>query len=135
MPTSELPLRAMSLLIANDMGGERASQAMRGRLLRGKSTTDSTGLADFAKRAGLEPGEFRLRLERRDGLERVQEDVREGLALGIEEAPAVLVNGRLVPPMCLKSEAFWRAIGSKHDPRDFIPLSRDEIETLARGAD
>lgn len=134
MPTGELPVRAMSLLIAHDMGGERASQAMRGRLLRARSTTDSTGLADLAKRAGLDPSEFQVRLERLDGLERIQEDVREGLALGIEEAPAVLVNGRLVPPMCLKSEAFWRALGSKHDPRDFIPLSTDEIETIARGA-
>lgn len=135
VPHDRLPLRAMSLLIAHDMGGERAGIAMRGRLLRDKRVNDAAGLSELARRAGIEPDEFRLRLERRDGLERIRSDVREALSLGIEEAPAVFLNGRLVPPMCLKSEAFWRAIGAPHDPRNFIPIGKVEIETVARGDD
>lgn len=30
---------------------------------------------------------------------------------GVAEAPAVFLNGRRVPPLCLNSETFWRAIG------------------------
>lgn len=32
---------------------------------------------------------------------------------GVREAPAVFLNGRLVPPLCLNSETFWRAIGEE----------------------
>ncbi len=32
---------------------------------------------------------------------------------GVREAPAVFLNGRRVPPLCLNSETFWRAMGEK----------------------
>jgi len=103
VPASERLAEAARIL-----GGQCAFDVVH-QALFDKATRDS-GYIEIAVRAGIAPEILR---ETAAGLEvraRIDDDIQAGIFLGIESTPAVFLNDRRVPDICLSSPAFWSAI-------------------------
>jgi len=65
-----------------------------------------------ARRTGLDAARLERDMEGDEVREFVEADIALAAELGIDHTPAVFIEGRRVPGLCLKSTVFWRTIGN-----------------------
>ncbi len=95
---------------ARIQGGDAAYARMKRLLFAHRRDKGGRQYEALARRAGLDP-ERLLRDMYSDPVQhRIERDLELAGAMGVTSTPAVFVDGRRVPPLCLNSRAFWSAI-------------------------
>jgi hypothetical protein len=69
--------------------------------------------AELARRAGLQVAEFLNDMNSKIVRARVLEDVTLASRLGVTEVPAVFLEGRRVPDLCVSNPVFWAAVADE----------------------
>ena len=102
---------ALAAEAARWQGGDAAYQVMHDLLFkyRGRQTLD---FAVVGAEAGLDGARLVADMATPGVRDSVMADAKLAAALGIAKAPAVFVDGRRVPDLCLGSDAFWPAIAA-----------------------
>jgi hypothetical protein len=100
---------SLALEAARLQGGAKACEALR-RLLQQGHSAELPNLASLAAQAGLNVEQFMADLHSETARQRVLDDIRLAAELGVHYGPAVFLNGRRVPDLCLTSPAFWGAV-------------------------
>ncbi|MFQ5463161.1 MAG: vitamin K epoxide reductase family protein [Phycisphaerae bacterium] len=96
---------------ARRLGGEAVFECMRRWLFASRHDPDARDVPALADRAGLNVARFQAEMDSDAVAGQVVADVAMAHRLGVRHAPAAFLNGRRVPDICLRSEAFWRAVG------------------------
>ncbi len=96
---------------ARRLGGEAVFEPMRRLLFEGRHDPDARDVLDLADRVGLDVEAFKHEMNGDAVRSQVLADVAFAEKHGIRNAPAVFLNGRRVPDICLRSGAFWLAVG------------------------
>ncbi|MHC4808969.1 MAG: DsbA family protein [Planctomycetota bacterium] len=78
---------------AGILGGEEGFRRMHEELLARRGSFTDAELPGLAEAAGFEPGVFLRTMTAPLTLRRVEEDVEEGIALGLTATPTIFVNG------------------------------------------
>lgn len=78
---------------AGILGGEEGFRRMHEELLARRGSFTDAELPELAEAAGFEPGVFLRTMTAPLTLRRVEEDVEEGIALGLTATPTIFVNG------------------------------------------
>lgn len=68
----------------------------------------------LARDAGLKVKQFLSDMESPAARERILSDLALARALGVEATPAVFVDDRRVPPLCMNSKTFWSTVAQSH---------------------
>jgi len=125
---------ARAALAAHLQGGNEAANAMRRLLFARRKLWPDVLYEQLANRVGLD-GERLLR-DMQSGAVSSQIEQDRALAekLGVTKLPAVYVNGRRVPELCLRSEVFWSRVGDALAARPPEDLS-SEAEAYASSAE
>jgi predicted DsbA family dithiol-disulfide isomerase/uncharacterized membrane protein len=93
--------------------GPEAFRAMHAMLLKGRDENHHPGWSELARRAGLDVSQFQRDMAKSDVRTMVQHDVDLAARLGVSRLPAVFLNGRQVPDLCVTSPVFWVAIAEE----------------------
>ncbi len=106
------PLRAMEAarLQHNPTGYDRLTVA----LFRSRRNATARDYAAMARRAGLDADRLLRDMANESVRRSVVQDLSLAAALGVDHTPAIFIEGRRVPNLCVKSSTFWAAIG--HEP-------------------
>jgi protein-disulfide isomerase len=91
-----------------------------------RRASDPPSWSELARHAGLDVDRFEADFQSDAVRERVEADLALGVELGVRRAPAVFVNNRPVPEICLPSAAFW------HDVLQDPPALPDQTQVAAK---
>lgn len=132
-PASEIDGDRLRSCLASEaarmQGGDEAFERLHRMLFVSPKSQRARDYAALASRAGLDVERFMRDLDSPEALDRVREDVALSKRLGVTEAPALFLNGRRVPVLCVNSPVFWSAIGAELAPQQ---ASTGDAETYAR---
>ncbi len=98
---------------AREQGGDEAYAKMRDLLFRHRRTFPEPDYVELARKIGLDPARLLADMEGDVVRDRIAGDIALAKKLGIDEAPAVFLNNRRVPNLCIRSEVFWDAVAPK----------------------
>ena len=99
---------------ARGQGGRQAFQHMRELLFATRNEGAGRSYRALAKQVGLEVDRFLKDMTDPLVRERVREDVALAAKLGVRSAPAVFLDGRRVPDLCMTSDAFWYEVAADY---------------------
>ncbi len=80
-------------------------------LFRQRNVDVAPDFRTLAGRAGLDIERFERDMASDRVRESVEADIALAAALGVDHTPAIFIEGRRVPSLCLKSGVFWKTIG------------------------
>jgi len=129
--TQTATLRAMEAarLQRNPPGYDRLAVA----LFRSRKRTGTADVADLATRAGLDADRLVRDMDNDSVRRTVMQDLSLAAALGIDHTPAIFIEGRRVPNLCVKSTAFWAAIANQPGlAASFVSLDRTWTDGAGR---
>lgn len=92
----------------------RGYHRLTGYLFRARKSTTQPNVPALARQAGLDVDRLMIDMASDDVREAVFDDLALAGTLGVDYTPAIFIEGRRVPNVCVKSPAFWAAIG--HEP-------------------
>lgn len=104
---------ARAACAAKLQGGTGAFHAMERLLYRASRKNEPTDYAELARQIGLDETRFAIDMNGPTVSEQLTRDAELARRLGVTSAPAVFLNGRRVPELCLTSTVFWKAIGRR----------------------
>jgi PqqD family protein of HPr-rel-A system len=107
LPVSQAALAAEA---ARLQGGDTAFMRMHRLLFEHRRDQRGRDYSRLAREAGLDVSRFLADMESDAVRRTVQEDVAVARQLGLTEAPAVFLNSRRVPDLCVNSPVFWPAV-------------------------
>ncbi len=110
IPVSQASLAAEA---ARMQGGQRAFERMHALIFEDHAADHERDYAELARRAGLNERRFLADMESDAVHDIVRTDVRVGRQLGVTTTPAVFLNGRRVPDLCVNSRVFWQAMADE----------------------
>ena len=110
----DLPVSSASLAAeaARLQGGQRAFDMMHRLLFEHHKHRPHRDYGELARQAGLKADRLLADMESDTVRRAVQNDVALARRLGVTTTPAVFLNGRRVPDLCVDSPVFWRAIAA-----------------------
>lgn len=97
-------------------GGARVAALMRRNLKRRTGTGGDAGSTDYAslaKSVGLDPDQLSQEMRSATLRARVESDMALARAMQADDTPAVFIDGKRVPVLCVESELFWTALADK----------------------
>lgn len=97
---------------ARQQGGDSAFATMHRLLYEFRKDRPHRNYAKLAKQAGLNVYQLIASMNSRPVRQTIERDAALAAELGVETAPAAFLNGRRVPPLCLRSETFWQAMAA-----------------------
>lgn len=109
LPVSRAALAAEA---ARLQGGDTAFARMHRLLFEHRHDQPGRDYAQLAGEAGLDVSRFLADMDSDAVRRTVQEDVVVARQLGLTEAPAVFLNSRRVPDLCVNSPVFWTAVAA-----------------------
>lgn len=83
---------------------------MHALLLKHRDEHPHPGCKELARRAGLDVGRFEADLTSRAVRQQAEWNMDLAAGLGVSSLPAVFLDGRQVPDLCITSHVFWSAI-------------------------
>ncbi|MHC5111761.1 MAG: vitamin K epoxide reductase family protein [Planctomycetota bacterium] len=101
---------ALAAEAARIQGGNDGLLHMQDLLFELRKKKRDWDAAKLATLCGLHRERFSADMASEGAWGQVVEDIELSQRLGVESAPAVFLNGRRVPDLCLKSYEFWRAV-------------------------
>ncbi|MGB0716158.1 MAG: vitamin K epoxide reductase family protein [Phycisphaerae bacterium] len=113
MPTNPQSIPAFAFAAAREMDPKIANSVVHQHLLKPGPARDGKDYSTLAEALKTPIDTFLAMTESAAVAERVNEDVRLAHQAGITQAPAVILNGRRVPTICLQSSLFWHAISTQ----------------------
>ncbi len=125
------PLRAMEA--ARLQHDPAAYDRLAVALFRSRKSHTTPDFAALAHRVGLDALRLTNDMASDAVRRRVMEDLALAVSLHVDHTPTIFIEGRRVPNLCVKSSAFWAAIG--HEPgltESLATLGRtwvDDVET------
>lgn len=96
--------------VAQLHGDEYARAMMHFLLFRHRNAQGGRDYVRFAKKIGMEEQTFQKEWTGDKVRKIVDEDIDLANQLGVTSSPTIFLDGRRVPLLCLKSEAFWKAV-------------------------
>ena len=102
---------ARAAVAAYLQGGREAEDNMRWLLFARRKLWPDLPYEELAERAGLNGAQLRRDMQSEAVSRRIEQDRELANVLGVTELPAVYLNGRRVPDLCLRSEVFWSRVG------------------------
>lgn len=105
---------ARAALAAYQLGGPSAFAAYRTSLYRHRHDEPAPNYAKLASDIGLDPADHAEAMKSDEVTAYLASSRRLADALQLTHTPAVFLGGREVPPICLRSKAFWRAIAQRY---------------------
>ncbi|MCH7808754.1 MAG: thioredoxin domain-containing protein [Planctomycetes bacterium] len=130
---SESQSAALAAEAARLGGGERAYREMRHLLFEHRKDSPRRDYAALARAAGLNVERFLEDMGSEAVREIVMEDVRLATRWGVQPGatgPALFLNGRRVPDICLRSDVFWHAMANKATqdrPTALEPMASESV--------
>lgn len=94
-------------------GGDAAFEVMHRLLFARRKARTRTQLAELARIIGLDVVRFLDDLDGPYVREAIQRDQTLAATLAVDRSPAVFLDGRRVPPLCLLSERFWERVAEE----------------------
>lgn len=110
IPRSET-VAARAMEAARRQGDPAALKRLAAVLYRRQGSDDGDEVRDLARRCGLDSARFTADFDSPEVHRRVEADIALAAALGVERTPALFIEGRRVPNLCVRSAAFWKLIG------------------------
>jgi protein-disulfide isomerase len=111
--TEDLSRASLAAVAARLQGGRQAFQAMHRLLFKHRKDRPGRDYAELAKVAGLDERRFLAEMNSDEVRLRVREDIALAAEVGVTTTPAVFLNGRRVPDLCVTSPAFWAAVAER----------------------
>jgi len=104
-------------------------------LFRLRNTDVAPDFGGLARRAGLDADRLVRDMESDAVRQAVRADLELAASLGVDHTPAVFIEGRRVPSLCLKSGTFWRTVAQAPELvesiDDCVPAVTREIVTTS----
>jgi predicted DsbA family dithiol-disulfide isomerase len=110
---SDAAWAAATAAAAAKLQGPEAFRALHAILLKHRDEHPHPGWLELARRAGLDVSRFESDVSRSDVRAMAQRDVDLATRLRVSRLPAVFLNGRQVPDLCVTSPVFWVAIAEE----------------------
>jgi len=111
--------------VAARMEGDTYAQSMMHHLLfKHRKDQPKRNYLKLASKIGIDKERFQQEWTSDEVRRVVDEDIQLADRLGVTSTPAVFLNGRRVPYLCLKSSTFWKAV------TDVDPSSSRQIRTV-----
>jgi len=98
-------------------GGERAQSELHELLFRHKGKRAPDDIIRIAQSMGLDAERLTADMKTPSVRASVADDRRLATALGVTSTPAVFLDGRRVPDLCVQSSVFWQEIARLMDER------------------
>ena len=118
-------------------GGEETFWRMHDLLFAQHRRLATVSYADLAMQIGLDGDKLVADMESAPVEQAVEADVALAAELGVTGTPAVFLNGRRVPRLCLHNSVFWEAIAAELWSSSFLSAAEgvDEQQTWELSAD
>ena len=118
-------------------GGEETFWRMHDLLFAKHRRLATVSYADLAMQIGLDGDKLVADMESAPVEQAVEADVALAAELGVTGTPAVFLNGRRVPRLCLHNSVFWEAIAAELRSSSFLSAAEgvDEQKTWEFSAD
>lgn len=103
---------SLAMEAARLQGGQRGALHMYNLLFAHRNDRPDPDYAALAERIGLDGGRLLADMRSAQVTAAVDADLNLARRLGVRSTPAVFLDNRRVPDICLRSDAFWEAMGS-----------------------
>jgi len=107
---------SLAVEAARSQGGDAAADRMHALVFKHRKNHEPPDHRQLAQSIGLNPKRFETDFDSESVRAGIERDRELAESLGIQATPAVFVNGRRVPDLCLRSSTFWAAIGRGERP-------------------
>ena len=118
---------------ARSQGGEGAFWQMHDLLLEYGRQPRDRSYSELATRIGLDADRLVADMDSTAVRQAVAADVALAAELGVKSTPAVFLNGRRVPRLCVNNPVFWEAIAARLSPGPGVAARGQGEPAIGRG--